>query len=240
MNIGKQIQKGLLAVLALFVTATGAQAAFTSVSKVSKVATATLAGAGSVQFDIAVVRMSNNAVEADVTWTGVTLPTGWKNADHYIQLNSTVTASNGGIRIVTDNKGAGASPTYTGTNNATAAGLVDNTDTTKTLPIAWSIKDGVLGSTGPVSAKPLETADGVGQNDQYQWLYMTDVADTSIAQDAAYRTAVNSAGIHYAGGNIEFGGAVTPNVVYLEANFANAVTPRTYSTNKLTVEAFTQ
>ena len=239
MNIGKQIQKGMGVVLALVLTAPAAHAAFTSINRVAKTATATLVGTGSVAFDLVVRQASNNAAATDVTWTGVTLPTGWKNADHYLQLNSTVTASNGGIRIVTDNKGTGASPAYTG-SNTTAGGLIDNTDPSKALPLAWTIKDGVAGSTGPVSAKPFEVADGAGQNDQFQWLFMTDVVDTSLAPDAAYRTAVNSIGIHFDGSNTGFGAAGSPNFVYLEANFSNAVTPRTYSTNKLTVEAFTQ
>jgi hypothetical protein len=213
--------------------------AFTSQSVVTRSATAQLTGTGSVSMTVTVRRMSDNAAATDVAWTGVTLPTGWKNADHYIQLDHSITSATGGIRIVTNNKGAGASPTYTG-SDTTAGGLVDNTDPSKILPVAWTIKDTVVGSTGPVSAKPYETTDGAGTTPQFQWLYMTDVANTALAEGAAYRTAVNSVGIHFGGLDTEFGAAASPNYVYLESNFTSAVTPRTYSTNRLIVEAYTE
>src|SRR5262249_27261663 len=160
--------------------------------------------------------MATNAVATDIAWTGVTLPTGWKNADHYIQLDSTVTAATGGVRIVTNNTVAGANPLYTGTP-ATAGGLGDNVNHAQTLQLAWTIKDTVVGSTGPVSAKPFEPAtDGAGQPAQFQWLFMTDQANATLAPGAPYRTAVNVVGIHFGGGDTEFGAAVSPNIIYLE------------------------
>ena len=187
---------------------------------------------------VAVKKMSDNGAATDITWSGVTLPTTWKNAETYIELASAITASNGGIRIVTNNRTA--SPAYTGVSTGTAAGLIDNLDTTKTLPMAWSIKDELAGPTGPVSAKPYESAtDGAGTPNQFQWLYMTDTS-SSDDQGAPYRTVINNSGIHYGGGDSEFGAAASPNFVYFEANFTTAVTPRTYSTNKLIVEAFLQ
>ncbi len=233
------ISVGLFTLALTLAAGSPSLAVFTPGTSVTKSATATLAGAGTVSMSVAVKKVSDNSAATDLAWTGVTLPTGWKNSDHYVQLDSTITASNGGIRIVTDNRGAGASPTQTG-STTTVAGLVDNTDTTKTLPVAWTVKDSLVGPTGPASAKPYEATDGAGQANQFQWLYMTDAFDGSLAPGAPYRTVVNVAGIHFGGGDTEFGGAVSPNFVYVEANFATAVTPRTYSTNKLIVEAFTQ
>jgi len=229
-----------LLTMGLIISASIPAHAFTSVSSVSKTATAQLTGVGTVAFSVTVKKMLDNSTAADIAWSGVTLPMGWKNADHYVQLDSTITAANGGgIRIITANKDATASPLYTGPN-AAAGGLVDNTDTTKSLALAWSIKDGIVGSTGPVSAKPFEpAADGAGQVDQFQWLFMTDVVNVALAPNAPYRTAIDTRGIHFSGGDSEFGGAPSPNYVYLEANFLTAVTPRTYSTNKLIVEAYT-
>ena len=220
------------------VISTGSHA-FTSQGASTQTASATLIGDGVVSMNVAIRRMSDNVAAGNIPWTGVTLPSGWRNADHYILLHSTITDATGGIRIVTNNKGDGADPAYTG-SNTTAGGLVDNTNHGSALQLAWTIKDGVVGSTGPVSAKPYEVADGTGQVDQFQWLYMTDQVDTTLAQGAAYRTAVNTAGIHFGGGNTEFGAAASPNIVYLEADFNNALTPRTYSTNRLIVEAYTE
>jgi hypothetical protein len=237
----KHLTQKLFGLLSVLVLAAGtSHAAFTSKSVVTKSATASLTGTGVVSLTVTAKNMSNNATTTDISWTGVTLPTAWKSADQYLQLDTNITDATGGVRIVTDNKGAGANPAYTGPNN-TAAGLVDNVNHANALPLAWTIKDAVI-STGPVAAKPFESAavDGAGSPAQFQWLYMTDLADTAVAAGAPYRTAVNSTGIHFGGSDTEFGAAASPNFVYLEANFANAVTPRTYSTNKLIVEAFTQ
>ena len=236
----KHMTQKLSALLSVLVLATGAShAAFTSTNKVTKSASAVLSGAGVVSLTVTAKNMAGDGTVSDLAWTGVTLPTAWKNADQYLQLDTSITDANGGVRVVTDNKGAGANPTYTG-SNTTAGGLIDNTNTANALQLAWTIKDSVVGSTGPISAKPYEVTDGAGTTPQFQWLYMTDVVDPSLPQGAPYRTAVNSTGIHFGGQDTEFGAAASPNYVYVEANFTNAVTPRTYSTNKLIVEAFTQ
>ncbi len=237
----KHITQQLAGLMSVLVLATGvAQAAFTSKQVVTKNASAALSGTGTVSMTVTAKLMATNATVTDVTWTGVTLPTTWKNADQYLQLETSITDATGGVRIVTDNKGSGANPAYTG-SNTTAAGLVDNTNHANALPLAWTVKDLVAGSTGPVSAKPYDPGtDGSGQPAQFQWLYMTDAVDGTIPPGAPYRTVANSTGIHFGGGDTEFGASPSPNYVYLEANFANAVTPRTYSTNKLIVEAFTQ
>ncbi len=218
--------------------ATSSQA-FTSQATVTRTATASLTSSGTVAMNVTIRQLSDNALATNLTWSNVNLPMGWKNADQYIQLESTITATTGGIRIVTSNRGIGAVPTQTG-STTTVAGLVDNTDTTRTLPLAWTIKDDLAGPSGPVSAKPYELSDGTGQANQFQWLFMTDVFDTSLVEGAPYRTMVNTSGIHYAGLNTEFGPAPSPNYVYLETNFASALTPRTYSTNRLIVEAYTE
>src|SRR5690348_6589812 len=78
-------------------------AAFSSVSKATVTASAVLSGSGQVAMSVSVRNISNGAVVSNVAWTGVTLPTSWKVADQYLQVNSTITASTGGIQIFTDN-----------------------------------------------------------------------------------------------------------------------------------------
>jgi hypothetical protein len=218
-----------------------ARAAFTVVgTPVSNTASVQLTQAGTVSMTVSLKNMSDNATATSIGWSGVTLPTGWKNANQYIQLDTVITANGGGVQILTDNKNS--SPAYTG-STTTAAGLVDNSNTTKTLQMAWSVKDTVVGSTGPVSSKPF---DAIHENpntapvNEFQWLYMTDAFNDTPVNGDSYRTVVNNDGIHFGGGTTDYGAADSPNMVYLEANFGTAVTPNTYSTTKLLVEAFTQ
>lgn len=209
-------------------------AAFATVSKATVTASAVLSGAGQVAMSVSVRNISNNAVAASVAWTGVTLPTAWKLADQYLLLNSTITAATGGIQIYSNNKAADAAPAYTGLANA--SGLVDNTDTTKTLPMAWAVRN----STVSVAAvlPPAGDPDVI-----FQWLYIKDpgsAAPNTMTNGEVYATVKNTSGIHYGPGNAEFGAGLLPAIdyVFFQANFANATTPRTYS-GRIRVEAFT-
>jgi len=219
-------------------------AAFSSVRVISKTASATLTQTGSVAMDVAILKTADNTPDTQINWTGVTLPAGFVLASDYIQLSSTITASGGGIQTYTDNTAADASPKFSGLINsvsATPAGLVDNSSTTLKLPTAWTI----LHSSGvPVAANPNNAADP----NSFGWLYHEDKAQVAVPTLGAsafvngdpYITVENSNGIHFGQSPTQFGSAASPNNMYLEADFTSALTPRTYSTTTLRLEAFTE
>ena len=199
---------------------------------------------------VTIKKMSTNAIVSEVAWSSATLPNNWVTADSYLQLDSTITAPTGGIQIYTDN--VNSVPAYTGAINATSPspeGLVDNTVTSNLLPLAWSIKEAVVGSTGPVSAEPNNNGLNGRPTDPnaFQWLYMEDKSQVANNQGASNfvnadpsLTVQNVNGIHVAQSPTQFAPSMSPSIIYLESNFASAVTQRTYSTTKLILQAFTQ
>jgi len=226
------------------------QAAFTSQGIQTRTATVTFSAAGTVAMTVSIKKMADNSAAGNLAWTTAAAGSNWTNSDDYIQLDSTITASNGGIQIYTDN--VHATPAYTGTINATSqspAGLVDNNTTTKVLPLAWSIKDLTVGTTGPINAEPNNNGivNPTTDPNAFQWLYFEDSSQVANNQHASlfvpgdpFITVDNSTGIHFGQSTTEFGAAASPNFIYVQANFVNALTPDTYSTNKLILEAFTQ
>jgi len=199
----------------------------------SLAASVNLTSLGQVAFTADVRNISNDAAAAALGWSGVTLnSTQWKLSDQYVLLNSTVTSDGGLLRIYTDN--LNASPSYTGTSTSTAAGLVDNTDRTKTLPLAWKVFDT---KTVPPAVEPNDALNGFG------WFYFTDIsAPTPDANLIAYRTLQTPSGMHMGigSGNVQFYDPLTsPNYVFIQSNFV-AASARTYSTDKVIIESITQ
>lgn len=247
------------AALGLAILAPGASQAFSSLSKVTNTAVAGVVGTGSVQMSVSVISLNTLTADTAVNWNNVTLPTSFRVADDYIQLNSTITAAGGGIQIYTDNTAAAdANPLFTGVISSTTllpAGLVDTANTVFTLPIAWSIKSSTNPANSP-SVKPVAAdPNNNGQNGKptdnnaFQWLFMEDHAQVAVPNlnASAFRNSdpfvtVQAAeqGIHFGQANNEFGPGPTPYYLYLEANFGFAITPRTYKTSTLRLEAFTQ
>jgi hypothetical protein len=147
-----------LAVLGLAVVMPkSAFAVFSSISRSTNTAVVALLGGGTVQMTITLHNISDNSTTTQVYWTTntVVLPTSWVLASAYIRVASTMTQAGGGIQIYTDNKAADASPAYTGTGNP--MGLIDTTTTTKTLAMAWSVKDTT--ATAPTAGDPNDTTN---------------------------------------------------------------------------------
>lgn len=229
-----------------------------TVSRSTYTAVASLTGAGTVSMSAQIREVGTNAAATSIAWTGVTLPARFVVASHYIQVHSTFTASNGGIEVYTDNTASDAGAyNYTGTissNTAPPSGLVDGTSHTNRLPMAWTVQ----ATTGVPLARDPNNTNG------FAWFYMTDKGQVAVPsqnvtafQDGSpYVTVANAACsspanpgntcIHYAQGAggatdpTQFGGSASPNNVFLSADFGSAVTPRTYGTNTLRVEAYTQ
>jgi hypothetical protein len=230
-----------------------------SLGRSTYTAVAQLTGTGSISFNAAIREVGTNAPAAQISWTGVTLPAGLVRASHYIQLASTFTASNGGIEIYTDNTAADATPyQYTGvisSNTPPPSGLVDGTSHTNRLPMTWTIQ---ASTVAPTPQNPNVPATG------FAWFFMTDRGQvavpsqnvTAFEDGLPYITVANNqcgtpanpgnTCIHYAqgaggqGDPTQFGGAPSPNNIFLAADFSTAVTPRTYGTSTLRLEAYTQ
>ncbi len=239
----------LTAGIAMAVAAPGHAVFQSQGTPVTKTAVATLVGTGLVTMNsVLIKKVSDNSTQSQLTWTGVTLPASWVVADSYILLDAVITASGGGIQTYTDNTAGDASPKFTGDKTqVTPAGLIDNTDTTKKLPTAWNIRHstGIANSANPNA--------NVGESSL--WLYYEDKAQVAIPSLSAgaftngdpFVTTENTTGIHFAQGPTQFGPPIpnpaltgTQNAIYVEADFTTALTPRTYSTTTLRLEAFTQ
>ena len=219
-------------------------AAFAGLARSTSTASAVLSGAGTVAMSVSIHKTADNSADTAINWTGVTLPRGFVVANDYIQLNSTMSATGGGIQIYTDNTAADASPKFTGSISSftiTPAGLVDTTTSSKALPMAWTIQD--------TSGTPVAINPNAGTGNSFSWLFFEDHAQVAVPSLGAgafvngdpFVTVQNVAsGIHFAQGPTQFGPAVSPNYIYTEADFTTAVTPNTYKTSTLRLEAYTQ
>src|SRR5258706_4985050 len=120
--------------------ATSSQAAFTSKPPLATLtATATTGGTPTIAIISAVIKnISDNATATTIGWTSTAA--GFQVADQYVDLNTNINTTSGGVQYYTDNTNAAASPKYSGVISsvtATPAGLVDAADTTQKLPTAW-------------------------------------------------------------------------------------------------------
>jgi hypothetical protein len=241
--------KGLVAVV-LTAFLAGTSHAFTSVSKNPPlIASATIpASAGQIAMSAVIKKVIDNTVDTQIAWSNITLPATFKAADDYIQLDSTITLSNGGIQIYTDNVNATGVSKFTGPINGTSptpAGLVNNSDGTKKLPTGWTIL--AANGAAPVAGDP---------NVNRSWFYHEDASQVAVASLNAGAftpgedniTVENVNGIHFAQGNGAVGGvndanygggSHSPNYIYTEADFSTAAAPNTYSTTRLILEAYT-
>lgn len=212
--------------------------AFTSKGVVTSTASATIGG-GLAQMSVSIVGGSS------VTWNA-TAGSGWTLASQYIQIASTLTIAGSGIQTYTQNSGG----LFTGANSSTtAAGLVNLSSATQTIPLAWQIN----GSTsGPVGVADPNCTGASGQPSYcatqaqtgWAWFYYADKGVNLLANAPGnFYIQVESAGnpvsIQYAQGSFGAGAASSVNKLYLEALFQNALSGNTYKTNTLTVESFT-
>lgn len=220
--------------------------AFTSKGTLTTTASVQFTGAGTVAMSNEIRRVDNNAVATNIAWEGVTLPMSWKMAATYVLLRSTVTDSTGGIQIYTDNKNpAGGLLSYTGTGNA--AGLVNQTVRTLTLPLAWSIRgsSNTPAAMSPGAGDPTFGAPGY----TFGWFYFKDPGSdptNRLNNGEVYATVKNAGGIHFGtlAGPVEgFAGSnVSTDYVYVQSNFVSAATSVSGVTYAGTIklEAFTE
>jgi len=209
-------------------------AAFQSIRISTTTAEATVTG-GQLAMSIEIKRRDNDVTVSSLTWSNITAGSGWILADQYILLHSTLTQS-GGIRIYTDNAANDANPKFGGSfgeNNG--AGLIDTTTNTIVLPLAWLIKDNKV---DPTTGDP---------NSNQSWFYFKDKNQSNFwtTTDTKENSTVAKAGygIHYSQGPGNYGSASSPDYVYIQANFTNAIGGiggRKYRTTTLRIELYSE
>jgi hypothetical protein len=238
--------------------------AFTSTNKSTQTASVTFTGAGVANMTLTVFGGGN------ITWPAVSLPVtgnGWVDASKYLVVSATVTAYGGGIQIYTNNAAAGITPqwtgallpvTSTGTTANNPAGLVSESNTTATLPMAWSATPST--TTATLADEPNNCGKTDPTGTACAWNYMLDkntpntlgpivagvqTYNSGFANGATYVELYQAgSGLHYdSGPSGFFPNTTAPNFdVFLEANFSNALTSAsgiTYQTSALVVESFT-
>ena len=207
-------------------------------------------------FNVSLKNRSNDAAATQITWNQsvphLPVPGGWAAADQYIQYEVDSDTTTWGVQIYTDNTATDANPRFTtraapGTIGSNPAGLVDASSPSITLPMAWRTVDL---TTATLAAFEPNACPGTGS--ACLWQYLQDFATPTISSQSTQAflngdpsvTLKDHTGIHYAQGigisTSTFGGANPPDVVYLEANFGQAVTPRTYQTSTVRLEYYTQ
>jgi len=236
-----------------------ATAAFNPVKKSTVTAQIAFTAAPSGTMTVALKKISDNSVATELSWSGVTLGvTQWKAADQYIEVANTYNRTGWGIQIYTDNCATGADPQFYIVNPSSVnpAGLLATDNKKDVLPLAWRIMGdttsyanlGIREVSDPVSPDEhhLQSTNFPETVVYYPWLWMKDARTPTIAGEYTgafvngedYVTTWNENGVHHAEGPLDYYASPSPNYVYIGARFTTATTPRTYRTNKLTVELF--
>ncbi len=235
-----------------------ATAAFNPVKKSTVTAQIAFTAAPSGTMTVALKTVVGDNPATQLSWSGVTpAVTAWKAADQYIEVTNTYNRTDWGIQIYTDNCATGADPQFYIVNPSSVnpAGLLATDNKKDVLPLAWRIMGdttsyarlGIQEVSDPVDPDKhhLESTDIPGKG-YYPWLWMKDAKTPEIPElyTAAfvngedYVTMWNENGVHHAEGPLDYYASPSPNYVYIGARFTTATTPRTYRTNKLTVELF--
>jgi hypothetical protein len=191
----------------------------------------------------------------------------WKVADQYLQVDVDVSFPSWGIQIYTDNRNLGGGtvpdPPYEGPQDTDPCGLIATDDHTGRIPLCWKITDEVWtassplpsqGGPGPGPQDPAEVPDTTIPNAYYfsnNYLWMKDrdtpdhpdtpknLLDETFVDGEYYITAWDHQGIQWGGDPAEHGGGLSsPNYIYIGGKFINATTPRTYKTNKMSLEMY--
>jgi len=239
---GKNIIKSMFLLVALFfcvIIVAPTFATFQSRSISTFTAQATVTG-GQLAMSVEIRNRDNDNLATSLTWN-VVAGSSWTLANQYILLHSTLTVSGGGIRIYTDNAANDANPRFGGDfGNNNGAGLINTTTNTLVLPLAWLIRDN---REDPTPGDP----DPRNPNFNAAWFYFKDKSQTNFwtttqTEDAKDYSTVAKAGygIHYAQGPGNYGSSTSPDYIYIESNFANAVGGITYRTTTLRIELFSE
>lgn len=229
----------LACITALIVTLgiCSAWAAFSSLETDPNTAYVDLSGTQTYSWTVTVHNVSDDVATSNLGWSDVTSGEDiWKVSDQYIKIDASVTYTDWGIQIYTDNKDAAASPQYTGTAGS-GYNFVGVSNTTSALPFAWKVVD--VSTAAPVA--PVVRSDYTGFED-YCWKWMKDKTQTTnpFLDDETYVRVWADDGIYWHESPTEPGNpgaAPSPNYVYI-ATWFDSSTAQVYSTNRLILEIY--
>ncbi len=212
--------------------------AFTSQGTIASTASVTVTG-GAVSMAATIRNISDSAVAPAVGWTAAA-GASWVLANQYIRIVSTVSIAGSGIQTYTNNTIASASPRYgLAASSTAAAGLINTSDTTRVIPLAWQIR--AAGATPEAVDDPNQT--GIGRTG-WAWFYYADRAGGLMPNAPAnsYIQPIRDGGvpqIQFAQTSFGDGAPSGINHLYLESLFTGASGGTTYKTSTLTLELFT-
>jgi len=209
---------------------------------------------GAEMFNVALKNISDQSPATQLSWNSPVALNGWSVSNQYIELQVDAESEGWGVQMYTDNTGTliPANPTYIVSGSSNPAGMVEVADPHYTVPLAWSVKAGTQTPTAaaPVAAEPNNNggkcAAANTDPNSFQWLYMQDVqtpAVSSLCQNGfqngdPFSVVQNNQGIHFGQSPTQFGAAVPPNYVFLQANFGVAFAQQQYQTHSIIVEFF--
>lgn len=207
-----------------------------TLQSIPSVATVNLTGTEYYTFSIDVKNVSDNlsVPSQEIGWSGVVAGSDtWKVANQYIEISLDCNYADWGLQMYTDNKGSGADPLYTGTED-NPGGLVGVSSTTMHIPLAFSVK----GSTETVAAP--DPWPGVDPYDNHFWKWMADHSKSDWVDDDFGVRVWDDEGIYWHDSPTEPSnpsGGDSPSIVYLSVGFHDSI-PQQYKTNKLTLELY--
>jgi len=203
-----------------------------------------VSSAASPFFNVSLLNIADNSPASVITFSTATL--AWTMADQYINMELDPDEFSWGVQIYTDNEASDASPKFqttvpSGLPGSNPSGLIQVSNPSVTLPLAWSIKADT--TTPPSATDPNKTADP----NSFQWLYMADANTPAIpaantpqfVNGALVNTVKNNQGINYVQGLTQLGAANPPNAIYLETNLGLSTAPNTYRTTTIRLEYYT-
>jgi hypothetical protein len=192
---------------------------------------------GTGTLDVTIKNRVGGQTASQVEWSNAAPFSGWATANQYLELNFTYFHAGWGIQLYTNNRAAQANPAYTGTGDP--AGLVDVSSTTQRLPMCWRVVDTstttVTIRQGAVGYPYRLWSEQLG--DKYPcFIWMMDKNSSDFVNALDYITVWDERGIQQS--EDSFAPAVSPNYIYLGADFSQAASSRTYRTNRLMVELY--
>ncbi len=205
-------------------------------------------------YELKIMDTASGTERSSVGFT-VSVPAAWVRADQYIKLDVQPNSVDPwGLQILTDNTQPTVVPRFvdptpgtTSNSDSNPAGLLleltGQTTTPYQINMAWSVKD-----TSATATMPIATDPNSGAPNSFQWIFMKDRATPDIPSmntvafangqdDVIVRKAVS--GSHTSQGPAGYTASVSPDYLFLEANFNSAAAQVRYLAH-ITFEFFLQ
>ncbi|MFH1593652.1 MAG: FG-GAP-like repeat-containing protein [Candidatus Omnitrophota bacterium] len=195
--------------------------------------------------DVKVKNGTNDSIATGLNFGNVTPVNPKVLSDQYLEIDYVIQTP-WGIQIYTDNLAADANPRFTGTGDR-VNGLIGVSNSGYRLPLIWQVWQVKKGYYNGSETPEFDTT--INDGDQAEFAFTMDKGDSDWADGGFvrnFRTMFNSNAELGAPVPLAPGGGYWPRVgtvgdplyVYLGADFTG-VPPQVYTTNKLTVEVYT-